>query len=198
MGKKRGSASGPPPHAQKWIEEYRQGMHQGRAPTPAHKTSIWDTSFIPDGCKPATSELIAEAEERLGVVIPKRMKEQLLIQNGGCLLECDEFPFNDSSVNWTNATVDGIHEVQSWGRAADDNWFESVADVKGLDRLIIIAAHSESQLCLDYRKSGGRRMPAVTFIDVCMNPTEVTIIAKTVDEFVRTLIALRPDSAADA
>lgn len=191
MAKKRGPASGPPPHAQKWFQEHSRGMHQGRAPTSAHQTSIWDASFIPQRCKPATSELIAEVEERLGVVIPKRMKEQLQIQNGGCLLQCNEFPFHDSSVHWTNATVDGIHQIQSWSRAEDNNWFESVEDVKGLDRLIIIAAHSESQLCLDYRKSGGRRMPAVTFIDVCMNPTEVTMIAKTVDEFVCTLIASR-------
>src|SRR5262245_51950745 len=164
MAKKRGSASGPPPRAQKWLEERRRGMHQGRTPTPEHSNSIWDTSFIPDRCTPATSESISEAEVRLGIVIPEPMKDQLLVQNGGCLLECDRF--NDASVHWTNATVDGIDQVQSWRRAKDDNWFENVQDVKGLDLLIIIAAHSEAQLCLDYRKSGSNGMPCVTFVDV--------------------------------
>lgn len=132
---------------------------------------------------------------RLGFVIPTLVKDQLLIQNGGRLLELDQYPFKDPSVHWTNATVDGIDRIQSWRRAEDDNWFESVEDVKGRDQLIIIAAHSESQLCLDYRESGRRRMPAVTFIDVCMNPTEVRIITKTADEFVRTLIASRTANA---
>jgi hypothetical protein len=166
-------------------------MHQGRTPTPAHLTSIWNTSFIPDGCTPATLELITDAEVRLGIVIPTLMKDQLLIQNGGCLLELDQYPFKDASVHWTNATVDGIGQVQSWRRADKDNWFESVKDVKGLDRLIVIAAHSESQLCLDYRKSGSGGMPAVTFVDVCMSPTEVRLITKSADEFIRTLIASR-------
>ena len=122
------------------------------------------------------------------------MREQLLIQNGGNLLECDEYPFKDDSVHWTNATVDGISPVQSWQRACDDHWFQNAEDVKRLHRLIVVAAHSESQLCLDCRKPGAGGLPAVTFVDVSMQPTKVRVIAKTVDEFIHALVALRPAS----
>jgi hypothetical protein len=191
MAKKKKASKGPPPKVEKWLEEYKQGMHQGRKPTPEHARSIWDTDYIPDDCKPATLKMIADAEARLGVVIPASLKQELLIQNGGPIVECDEYPFEDSAL-WTNATVDGIEPLKSWMRAKDDNWFESVKDVKDLHLLILIAAHSESQLCLDYRKSGPDGMPAVTYVDVTMNPTEVVIIAKSVDDFLRALIAVRP------
>lgn len=189
--KQRTSPKGPPPEAKRWLEEYRRGKHQGRTPTPEHHKSIWDTTYIPDRYTPATPEVIAESEAGLGIVIPALMREQLLIQNGGCLLECEQYPFKDDSVHWTNATVDGISRVQSWELASDDNWFESVEDVQGLQLLVIIAAHSESQLCLDYRRPGGSGMPAVTFVDVSRHPTEVRVIAKTVDEFIHALVSSR-------
>jgi hypothetical protein len=192
MAKKR---TGPPPRAIKWLEEYRQGKHRGLTPTPEHYKSIWNTSYIPDRCTPATPEMMDEAEARLGVVIPLSMKKQLLIQNGGCLPDCAHHLFHGASVHWANATVDGIHPVQSWERAKDDNWFESVKDVKSLHLLIRIAAHSEAQFCLDYRKCGPSGIPAVTFIDVCSiggARTEVVRLTESVDEFIRAIIASRP------
>ncbi|MGO9109978.1 MAG: SMI1/KNR4 family protein [Thermoguttaceae bacterium] len=124
----------------RFLEERRQGLHRGRTPTPEHYRSIWRTSLISERYTPATPEMIAEAEVRLGVVIPALLKEQLLIQNGGYLVAYEPYPFDDASVHWSNATVDGIWPLKSWERAKDDNWFESVEDVEGLDRLIRIAA----------------------------------------------------------
>jgi hypothetical protein len=185
-------AKGPPASVLKFIKEFRQGKHQGIKPTPEHAASVWDTSYIPDRCTPATAQLIAQAEKRLGVTIPEAMRKNLRIQNGGCLPDCDPFPFEEV-VLWTNATVDGILPVQKWELASRDHWFDSVNDVAKLHLLVRIAAHSEAQLCLDYRKSGKARQPAVTFIDVCMNPTEVVVVAKSVDDFVDALVAARPD-----
>jgi len=115
------------------------------------------------------------------------MRRNLRIQNGGCLRGSDRFPFDD--VLWTNATVDRILPVQEWELASLDNWFDSVDDVDKLDMLVRIAAHSEAQLCLDYRKTGTSGKPAVTYIDVCMNPTKVAVLVKSVDEFVDALAA---------
>lgn len=187
----RRSATGPPPKVKKWLDEYRRGKHQGRIPSPEHFKSIWDTTRIPEDCTPATSDSITDAESRLGIVIPASMKQQLLIQNGGSLADCPEYPFDDSSINWTNATVDGIEPVESWERAKNDHWFDNVNDVTSLDLLIRIAAHSEAQLCLDYRKAGSNGLPGVTFIDVSTKPTEVRIITERVDEFIRALVASR-------
>ena len=174
----------------KWAEERRQGMHRGRTPTPEHAASIWDTSFIPDRYCPATDQLIAEAEARVEISIPASMRAQLLIQNGGQLCDCDPLPFGEKAL-WMNAAVDGILQVQQWDRAAENNWFESVDDVPDLYLLVRIAAHSESQLCLDFRKSGSTGTPAVTYIDVCMDPTEVVVLAETVDDFIQALIVAR-------
>lgn len=76
MAKKK---TGPPARALKWIEEYRQGKHQGCTPTPEHNQSIWDASYIPDRCTPATPKLIKQTESRLGVTLPASIREQFLI-----------------------------------------------------------------------------------------------------------------------
>lgn len=190
--KKRSSAKGPPPKAQKWLEEFKQGKHQGRKATPEHVHSIWDTDYIPERYQPATTKMIDETEARLGVVIPQSLKEQLLIQNGGYIVKCCDYPFENDSLYWTNATVDGIDELKGWKRAKDDDWFESVEDINNLHLLIRIASHSESQLCLDYRKIGPNETPGVTYIDTAMNPTEIRIVTDTVDDFIRGLVASRP------
>jgi hypothetical protein len=131
----------------------------------------------------------------LGVLIPASIAEQLLIQNGGYLLESGEYPFEDRSAYWTNSTVDGIDQVESWARAADHPWFEHVKDVKDLHLLITIASHSESHLCLDYRKSAANGVPGVAYVDVGMSPTEVTVIADTADEFIKAIVCLRLPNA---
>ena len=192
----RGSPKGPPPDARKWLEEYKQGKHRGLTPTPEHHNSIWSTSYIADRYKPVTLEVLAEVEARLGIGIPASLRDQLFIQNGGNLLECDHYPFEDASVLWTNATVDGIEQAQSWERASDDDWVAGVDDVDDLHLLVVIAAHSESKLCLDYRKSGGSGIPAVTFVDVSTDPTEARIIAETADDFIHALVASRSNDNA--
>jgi len=191
MAKKPGKGV-PPPKAKKWLEEHRRGKHRGLTPTPEHYKSIWDTSYIPDRCTPATPKMMDEAQACLKVVIPVSMKKQLLIQNGGCLPDCANQLFDDSSLHWTNATIDGIDPVELWERAKDDSWYESVKDVKSLHLLIRIAAHSEAQFCLDYRKSGPSGIPGVTFVDVSRVPTEVVSLTESIDEFIRAIIASRP------
>lgn len=192
--KKRRSPKGPPANAAKWIEDFHQGKHSGLTPTPANATSIWDTSYIPDRYIPVTLEVIAATGKRLGIAIPSSLANQLVIQNGGYIVSCDEYPFETNSIRWTNAIVDGIDPVDSWKRASDDHWFDSVNDVEGLHLLIRIAAHSESQLCLDYRKSGQNGLPGITYVEVCMNPTVVRVLTDSVDEFLDALIVSRPSN----
>lgn len=91
--------------------------------------------------------------------------------------------------HWTNAIVDGIHPVEKWETAAENHWFQNASDVPDLRLLVVIAAHSESQLCLDYRVSGPKGIPADVYVDVCMRPTEVVTVAQTMTEFVAAIIA---------
>ena len=115
---------------------------------------------------------------------PEEIRQQVISQNISLSSEALDIFFN--------ASVDGILPVEQGELASENHWFESVDDVDGLDCLVRIAAHSESQLCLDYRACGKAGTPAVTYIDVSMTPTEVTIVARSVDDFVAALVAARP------
>ncbi len=162
----------------------------GREPTPQHLRSVWATDFIPDWARPATRQAIANAEKRLGVVIPKVLKAQLAVQNGGqVFLSEKEVPFEDTCRNWTNAIVDGVMPVEEWEIAAENHWFQNASDVPQLKSLVVFAGHSEAQLCLEYRICGPKRVPAVLYVDVCMQPTSVATVCPTVTAFLAALIA---------
>lgn len=161
----------------------------GREPTPEYLRSVWATDYIPDWIRPAPKESVVSAQVRLGVVIPKALKDQLAVQNGGQIFLADEPPFEDVCRHWTNAIVDGLMPVEEWEIATDNHLFQNASDVPHLESLVVIAAHSESQLCLDYRACGPKRLPAVTYIDVCIKPTKVASVCSTVTEFLAALIS---------
>jgi hypothetical protein len=168
----------------------------GREPTPQYLRSVWATDYIPDWARPATRQGIARTEKRLGIVIPKALKDQLAVQNGGQVFLSDEgVPFEDTCRHWTNAIVDGMHPVEKWETAAENHWFQNASDVPDLELLVIIAAHSESQLCLDYRGCGPNGLPSVVYVDVCTRPTEIGTVSATVTEFVATLVASKEAGA---
>jgi len=162
----------------------------GLQPTPEHLQSVWATGYIPDWARPASREAIASAEKRLGVVIPKVLKAQLAVLDGGqVFLSEEKVPLENTCRHWTNAIVDGVMPVGEWEIASENHWFQNASDVPDLKLLVIVAAHSESQLCLDYRRCGPKGVPAVVYVDVCMRPTEVVTVAPTVTEFVAALVA---------
>jgi hypothetical protein len=150
---------------------------------------MWVTDFIPERARPASDKAIAKAESRLGVTIPEVLKAQLRVRNGGHVFLSEKAtPFEKKCRLWTNAVVDGILPVQQWETAAASNWFDSVSDVPALDLMVVLAGHSESQLCLDFRSSGAAGTPSVAYVDACTTPTELTTLAKTPDEFVAAII----------
>ena len=161
MAKKK---SGPPPHAAKWLEERKRGLHQGLQPKSEHSKSIWDTTYIPERRKGATDRQLDAAEKRLGVKLPAILRKQLKIQNGGMVVDVSAvdkllFPAGDDSA------IDGINVVQDWTLASHS--FDFDHEITETERLVVIASHSESSLCLDYRKNGPKRIPSVTsfFLD---------------------------------
>ncbi len=149
--------------------------------------NIWDV-YQPERYKPATDDDFNVTENRLHIIIPKILKDQFKIYNGGLLFEFEEFPFEKEGFYWTNATIDGISDLDSWELASENSWFESVEDIEGLDNLVVISAHSESQFCIDFRENSSQ--PSVTYIDVSMNPTEVRTIT-TLENFINTVIRLK-------
>lgn len=126
--------------------------------------------------QPATKEEISLASRRLGMKIPQVLASQLMILNGGHL---------DGEVP---GAIDGILPVDEWELAKDYHWFDSVDDVDGLELLVVIANHSEDQLCLDYRKCGPKGVPGLTFIFCGVPPTETTLISDNIDTYLKELI----------
>src|SRR5262245_52572559 len=102
----------------------------GREPTPEYLRSVWATDCIPDWARPATRQAIAGAEKRLGVVIPKIVKGQLAVQNGGQVFLSEAgVPFEGTCRHWMNAIVDGMHPVEKWEIATENHWFQNASDV---------------------------------------------------------------------
>jgi hypothetical protein len=86
-----------------------------------------------------------------------------------------------------NAAIDGLDPVEEWTLASRCPWFDSVDDVEGLDRLVVVAGHSESQLCLDYRGKGPKRAPSLSYFFVSIKPTEEVLVCDTVTDFIKAL-----------
>jgi hypothetical protein len=86
--------------------------------------------------------------------------------------------------------------LEEWELASKDNWFESVEDINGLERLVKIAGHSECQLCLDYRGED-RQIPGLTYIFLGYEHEEALVFDSVID-FLDALIAFKAEVAVPA
>jgi len=128
-------------------------------------------------------EKLAENERRLGVFIPAVMMDLLTYADLMYFCSDASVPYEDRCARWVSAAIDGFLDFSKWQPASESNWFDSVSDIPDLCHLIIIAAHSEAQLCLDYRESGPGGMPKVIYIEVDATPTKVCVVAENAEEF---------------
>lgn len=192
----RKKPSGPSQEGWERVLRMRERERKGGMP-PEHVASIWSGSSVPDWRKPASESEITAAETRLGVSIPAALKKQYRIQNGGDLLVSSQddafeeaeglFPFLG------NAACDGLLEIEEWCLASEHEWFESVDDVDGLELLVVIAQHSEDQLCLDYRENGRRRVPGLTSFFVGLDPTGETKESESISKAITAMRAFKKE-----
>ena len=179
-------------------------LPNGVSPDDKHKRSIWASDFIPTWQRGATPQEISDAERRLGVKFPDALVEQLRIQKGGTLVCLHEDEFENEYVALLNrfpgsmgdAAIDGILQLEKWELASKNHWFKTVKGVEGLDRLVRIAGHSESQLCLDYRGKN-RRAPGLTYFFVAHRQKE-SVVCDSVVEFIDALAAFKAKYAVPA
>ena len=143
------------------------------------------------------------AERRLGVSIPVTLQaiENVTLDDYG-----EHAPFQDTCL-WLNAACDWFLPIDDWELASTNNWFESFREgeivtyggakvekyipenpVDNLHLLVIIARHSESQLCFDYRECGPAGMPKVSYIDVNDEPMRSTTVCDSAAEFVEAVL----------
>lgn len=127
-------------------------------------------------------ERLAAHERRLGIFIPPIMVDLLSIEDTSWP-ERVATPFEDRCSLWLNAAPDGFPDFDDWKIASEDNWFESITNIPGLDHLVIFAAMSGDELCLDYRENGLASMPKVVHIDTCAYPATICVVADSAEEF---------------
>jgi hypothetical protein len=135
-------------------------------------------------------ERLTVNERRLGVVIPPIMMDLLSIEDlfGYFVAVDEEIPFRDRYRLWTNAVVDGFLDFVEWEPADQNNWFERFVSNPDLEKLIIIATHAESFLCLDYRECGPSATPKVVYTDTTDERLSFTTICESAEEFARVMI----------
>ena len=150
-----------------------------------------------------TEERRQAAERRLGVAIPPALQaiENVALDDYG-----EEAPFQDICL-WLNAACDRFLPIEEWELASENNWFESFVEGEivtfggakvekyipehpetNLHLLVIIARHSESQLCFDYRECGPAGTPKVSYIDVTYEPMRSTTVCESAVEFVAAVL----------
>ncbi len=120
-------------------------------------------------------ELIAEAENRLGVRLPEHLKALYRRANGGYTDYC-YYPIvlNPRPVygDWNNMIVDGqlfpLSEMELLGDIADFTDNDELLPenrVADTDRVVVLTRHGwDVFLCLDYRANGPQGEPEIVFL----------------------------------
>lgn len=156
-----------------------------------HAETMWDPSHSYG--EPASEKEIFDAEVRLGVRLPEILKRQLRAHDGGGVYrdeENDPFPAKRPVMQWLNAAADGLLEVRHWTLASLEDDLED-EDIDELDKLVLIAHHSESHLLLDYRECGPDGMPDILSVFYGEVPERVASL----NEFVERTIESKTTSS---
>jgi hypothetical protein len=128
--------------------------------------SIWKVPVYLPYLQPAlTPEIVAEVENKLGVLLPHSYLALLREQNGGYVRKT----FADSAILHTQIWGIGPH----FPNIANRRWWEDYVRSDGgllqeadTQPLVPFDGDGHWYLCLDYRKRGRRSEPAVTYIDL--------------------------------
>lgn len=141
--------------------------------------TFWSVpAYLPDVQIPLPPDLIAAAEARLGVTLPKAYLELLQVQNGG-------------SPRWwpediPSAPICGIGDGDN-SLLADEWWRSGEEDpVPGLDDpdpLIPFAGDGHWYLCLDYRRDRHAE-PPVVYLDLEGDEALIETVAESFADFI--------------
>ncbi|MBA3456825.1 MAG: SMI1/KNR4 family protein [Deltaproteobacteria bacterium] len=155
---------------------------------PAFPTDLWRVPiYLPYLQPKLTQRAIVSAENKLGVKLPRAYLDLLRIQNGGYL--------RLTSVSPNLAPVDCIAGIGSrfpsilgndWGDVKEYMREEGIRKPAGIDALVPFCGDGHFHYCLDYRRSGPRGEPKVTYIDVESFDTD-KVVAPNFDAFLRKL-----------
>jgi hypothetical protein len=113
--------------------------------------------------EPLTPEKVSQAEDLLGVKLPKSLIDILMIQNGG-YLRYDTHPSPVPTL-WSedHVMVDHIMGIGYEGGILESP--ELIVKLRMPESLILLNNHGHYWVCLDYRECGPEGEPSVVWID---------------------------------
>jgi hypothetical protein len=149
--------------------------------------------YLPYLQPPLTDGAVAKAEARLGVGLPRAYVAALRIQNGG-YLRLSSLPSEHPPVDFLAGVGPRFPSIlrRDWSAVAKAMTDQGLTPPPSLDALVPFCGDGHYEYCLDYRKSGKRSEPRVTYVDAeCFRFDEVIA-----PDFMTFLGQLRPDGAA--
>lgn len=155
---------------------------------PAPPADLWRVPvYLPYLQPKLTPRAIVSAEKKLGVKLPRAYLDLLRIQNGGYL--------RLTSISPNLAPVDFIAGIgPRFPSILDKDWSdvkaymheEGIRKPARIDALVPFCGDGHFHYCLDYRTSGPRGEPKVTYIDIESFDTD-KVVAPNFDAFLRKL-----------
>ncbi len=156
--------------------------------SPAPPADLWRVPvYVPYLQPKLTQRAIVSAEAKLGVKLPRAYLELLRIQNGGYL--------RLTSISPNLAPVECIAGIgprfpsilaKDWGDVKAYMREEGIRRPSRIDALVPFCGDGHFHYCFDYRRSGPRSEPRVTYIDIESFDTD-KIVAPSFDAFLRKL-----------
>lgn len=155
---------------------------------PAPPADLWRVPvYLPYLQPKLTERAIVSAENKLGVKLPRAYLDLLRIQNGGYL--------RLTSISPNLAPVDCIAGIgprfpsileKDWDDVKAYMSEQGIRKPARIDALVPFCGDGHFHYCLDYRTSGPRGEPKVTYIDVESFDTD-KVVAPSFDAFLRKL-----------
>ncbi len=155
---------------------------------PAPPADLWRVPvYVPYLQPKLTQRAIGSAETKLGVKLPRAYLDLLRIQNGGYL--------RLTSISPNLAPVDCIAGIgPQFPSILDQDWSDVKAYMREerirkparIDALVPFCGDGHFHYCLDYRRSGPRGEPRITYIDIESFDTD-KVVAPSFAAFLRKL-----------
>ncbi len=129
---------------------------------------LWEVPiYLPYLQPPLTAAALLSAEKHLGVKLPASYVAALKEQNGG-YLRLSSHPSKHAPVDVLAGIGPRFPSLRSrdWRELKEHMAAQGISTPERIDELVPFCGDGHFHYCLDYRKSGRRGEPCVTYIDV--------------------------------
>lgn len=157
---------------------------------------LWSVPvYLPYLQPPLTDAAIEAAEAYLGIRLPVAYIEALKVQNGG-YIDRTLHPSGHAAVDWIAGIGPRFPSLlrKDWSAVVEYMAEEGLTTPARIDDLVPFCGDGHYYYCLDYRESGPRGEPRVTYIDVESFDVD-EVVARDFGTFLRELAPDEPTEA---